>query len=154
MHRKDREIADRSAIDGIIARCQVCRMAFCENGQPYVLPLNFGYDGKYLYFHSADYGKKIEIINKNNRVGFEFDILHEIIKAEKPCEWGAKYESVVGTGIAEVIYSHQEKVKALECILRQYGGSFKDFKDFKDSVSSSVAIIRVAVVSISGKEKR
>lgn len=151
MRRKDREITDRDAIDGIIARCKVCHIALCENGQPYVLPLNFGYDGKHLYFHSADNGKKIEIINQNNRVGFEFDILNEIITAENPCEWGANYESVAGTGIAEFIDSHQEKAKAFACILSQYGGIFNELKD---SSLSSVTIIRVTIVSISGKEKK
>jgi len=151
MRRKDREITDRNSINGIIARCKVCRIALCENGQPYVVPLNFGYDGEHLYFHSANTGKKIEIIKQNNRVGFEFDILHEIITAETPCEWGTKYESVVGNGIAEFIESQQEKAKALECILSQYGGSFNEFNDFS---LSSVTIIRVTIVSISGKEKK
>lgn len=151
MRRKDREISDRNAINEIIRRCKVCRIAFCENGQPYVLPLNFGYDGVHLYFHSAKDGKKIEIIKQNNRVGFEFDILHKIITAENPCEWGTKYESVVGSGIAELIESRQEKAKALQCILSQYGGSFNEFKD---SALSSVTIIRVTIVSIRGKEMK
>jgi nitroimidazol reductase NimA-like FMN-containing flavoprotein (pyridoxamine 5'-phosphate oxidase superfamily) len=126
-------------------------MALCKDGQPYVIPLNFGYDGKYLYFHSADEGNKIEIIRQNNRIGFEFDILHEIITEEMPCEWGTRYESVVGTGVAEFIDSHQEKSKALECILRQYGGSFNEFKE---AAIAKVTIIRVTISSISGKEKR
>ena len=103
MRRNDKEISDRDKIDGIIARCKVCRIALCENGQAYVLPLNFGYDGKNLYFHSATVGKKIDILKNNNRVGFEFDILHEIVTSENPCEWGSKYESVVGTGTAKFI---------------------------------------------------
>jgi nitroimidazol reductase NimA-like FMN-containing flavoprotein (pyridoxamine 5'-phosphate oxidase superfamily) len=151
MRRKDREISDRNTLNEIIRQCKVCRIALCENGQPYVLPLNFGFDGKHLYFHSANDGKKIEIIKKNNRIGFEFDILHEIIAADTPCEWGTHYESVVGTGIAEIIEPLQEKAKALECILGQYGG---EFKEFKDSSLSSVTVIRITIVSISGKEKK
>ena len=151
MRRKDREITDRDTINNIIGRCKVCRIALCDDGQPYVLPLNFGYDGEYLYFHSANDGKKIEILKKNNRVGFELDILNAIITDETPCEWGAKYESVVGTGIAEFMGSRREKAKSFECILSQYGGAFNKFKD---SSLSSVTIIRVTIVSISGKEKK
>jgi nitroimidazol reductase NimA-like FMN-containing flavoprotein (pyridoxamine 5'-phosphate oxidase superfamily) len=151
MRRNDREITDRNEIDSIIARCKVFRIALCDEGQPYVLPLNFGYDGKYLYFHSANDGKKVEIIKQNNRIGFEFDIFHEIITAQTPCKWGTKYESVVGTGIAEFIESHQGKAAALECILNQYGGSFKDFKD---SPLSTVSVFRVNIISINGKEKK
>ena len=151
MRRKDREITDRNKIDEIITRCRVCRIALCENDQPYVLPLNFGYDGKYLYFHSADKGKKIETLKKNSRVAFEFDILNEIVTDKNPCEWGAKYESVVGTGIADFIESPEEKAGALECILKQYGGVFSEFKD---SSLASVTIIRVTIVSVSGKVKK
>lgn len=151
MRRKDREITDRNAINEIIRRCKVCRIALCEDGQPYVLPLCFGYDGEYLYFHSANDGKKIEILKKNSRVGFELDILNEIITDENPCKWGAKYESVVGTGVAEFIESQQEKAKSLACILSQYGGVFNEFKD---SFLSSVTIIRVTIISIGGKEKK
>ncbi len=151
MRRKDREITDRKIIDSMITRCRVCRIGLCDRGQPYVLPLNFGYDGKYLYFHSARGGRKIKILQENNRVGFEFDILHEIITDKNPCEWGARYESVVGEGIAEFIESQPEKAEALECILSHYGGSFNEFKA---SSLSSVTIIRVTIVSISGKEKK
>jgi nitroimidazol reductase NimA-like FMN-containing flavoprotein (pyridoxamine 5'-phosphate oxidase superfamily) len=151
MHRKDREIYDRDAINDIISRCSVCRLALCENGQPYVLPLNFGYDGRYLYFHSANVGKKIDIIRKNNRVGFEFDILHEITTDENPCSWGARYESVVGTGVAEFIVAPEEKAGALACILRQYGG---EFRDFEAPALAMVTIIRVMIVDMRGKEKK
>ena len=151
MRKKDREITDRNAINGIIKRCKVCRIALCEHEQPYVLPLNFGYDGQYLYFHSANAGKKIEILRKNSRIGFEFDILNEIVTDENPCEWGAKYESVVGTGIAEFIESQQEKAKSLECILSQYGSVSNEFRD---ASLYFVTVIRVTIVTISGKEKK
>lgn len=151
MRRKDKEIKGRSAIDEIIARCRICRIALCKKGQPYVLPLHFGYDGKHLYFHSGNNGKKIEVIKQNNRVGFEFDVFHEIITAETPCKWGAKYESVVGTGIAEFIDTRREKVKALECIMSRYGAPLGEFKD---SSLSSVTVIRVTIVSVSGKEMK
>ena len=33
--------------------CQVCRLGLCDGGEPYVVPLCFGYDGEALYFHAA-----------------------------------------------------------------------------------------------------
>lgn len=151
MRRNDREITERNVINEIIGRCKVCRIALCDDGQPYVIPLNFGYDGSCLYFHSANTGRKIDIIKRNSRVGFEFDILHEIVRADISCGWSSRYESVVGTGIAELIESHQEKAQAFEWILSHYGGSFAELKE---APLSSVAIIRVTIVSISGKEKK
>ncbi len=151
MRRKDRELTDRSSIDQIIRRCQVCHLAVCDEGQPYVIPLNFGYDGQCLYFHSATSGKKLDILKRNSRVGFAFYILHEITKADSPCQWGARYESVIGSGLTESLDSHQEKASALGWIIRQYGG---EPGDFTEKELDSVAVIRISVSSISGKTKK
>ncbi|KUG23002.1 pyridoxamine 5'-phosphate oxidase-related [hydrocarbon metagenome] len=148
MRKKEREIKDRQAIDDIIRRCQVCHLAMCDDGQPYVVPLNFGYDDSFLYFHAALEGRKIDIIKRNNRVGFEFDILHDIVKAEKACDWGARYESVIGSGAAEIVDDLETKNTALECIMRQYGS---EAKDFPDDIMKKTLIIRVRILEISGK---
>ena len=148
MRKKEREIKDRKVIDDIIRRCSVCHLAMCDDGQPYVVPLNFGYDGSNLYFHCAPEGRKIDIIRKNNRVGFEFDILHEIVKAEKACDWGAKYESVIGSGSAEIVDDLETKKTALECIMRQYGS---ELKDFSDEILKKTLVFRVRIQEISGK---
>jgi len=97
-------------------------MAMCEDGQPYAVPLNFGYDGRFIYFHAAPEGRKIDIIKKNNRVCFEFDILHDIVTGQQACDWGAKYESVIGSGTAEIVDDLKAKKEALEWIMHQYGG--------------------------------
>jgi hypothetical protein len=151
MRKKEREIKDRKFIDGIIERCRVCHLAMCDNGQPYVIPLNFGYDGCFLYFHAALEGKKIDIIKRNNRVGFEFDILHNIVTAKRACDWGAKYESVVGTGTAEIVNDVEDKKAALECIMRQYGS---DASDFPEEIMKKTLIFRVRIMEISGKAKK
>lgn len=150
MRRKDREIKDRKAIDDIIRRCRVCRLAMCDDGQPYVVPLNFGYDGSFLYFHCTPEGKKIDIIRKNNLIGFEFDILHEIVTGKQACDWGAKFESVMGTGTAEIIDNVDAKKDALACIMRQYGS---DATDFSEEVLKKTLIFRVQILSISGKAR-
>ena len=148
MRRNDREIKDRKDIDEIIKRCQVCRLALCEDGQPYVVPLNFGYDGRFLYFHAAPEGRKIDIIKRNNRVGFEFDILHDIVTAQQACDWGAKYESVIGSGTAEIVDDLKAKKEALEWIMRQYGSGTWNFPE---EILKKTLIFRVSILEISGK---
>jgi hypothetical protein len=148
MRRNDREIKDRKDIDEIIKRCRVCHLAMCEDGQPYIVPLNFGYDGRFLYFHTAPEGRKIDIIKRNNRVGFEFDILHNIVTAQQACDWGAKYESVIGSGTAEIVDDLKAKKEALECIMRQYG---KGTWDFPEEILQKTLILRVRILEISGK---
>ena len=150
MRRKEREIGDRKEIDGIIARCRVCRLALCDEGQPYVVPLHFGYDGRCLYFHAALEGKKIDILRRNDRVAFEFDILHGIVPGERACDWGSRYESVVGSGRAEIVEDAKARKAALDCIMRQYGG---DAGDFSESVLARTLILRVRILALSGKAR-
>ena len=53
---------DGAAIEEVIARAPVCRLALSDNGEPYVVPMNFGYSDGVLYFHGAPNGRKIDII--------------------------------------------------------------------------------------------
>jgi nitroimidazol reductase NimA-like FMN-containing flavoprotein (pyridoxamine 5'-phosphate oxidase superfamily) len=151
MRRNEREIKDRKEIDDIIRRCQVCHLAMCDDGQPYVVPLNFGYDGRFLYFHTAPEGRKIDIIKRNNRVGFEVDILNDIVTAEQACKWGAKYESVMGSGTAEIVDDLEAKKEALEWIMRQYGNGAWDFKE---EILKKTLVLRVRILEISGKARK
>jgi len=151
MRRNEREIKDRKEIDDIIRRCQVCHLAMCDDGQPYVVPLNFGYDGRFLYFHTASEGRKIDIIKRNNRVGFEVDTLNDIVTAEQACKWGAKYESVMGSGTAEIVDDLEAKKEALEWIMRQYGnGTWK----FPEEIMKKTLVLRIRILEISGKARK
>jgi hypothetical protein len=123
----------------------------CDDGQPYIVPLNFGYDGRFLFFHTAPEGRKIDIIKRNNRVGFEFDILHDIVTAEQACKWGAKYESVMGSGTAEIVDDLEAKKEALQLIMRQYGNGTWDFKE---EILKKTLVLRVRILEISGKARK
>jgi len=151
MRRNDRQITDRVIIDDIIRRCHVCHLALCENDNPYVVPLNYGYDGQYLYFHSATTGKKLDILKRNNRVSFEFDLLHSITTSERACDWGANYESVIGHGTAVVLENLEDKRCALAAIMRQYRGSEANFSEEE---LRRVAVIRVLITDVTGKSRQ
>jgi len=151
MRRSDREITDRKDIDGIIRRCRVCHLALCDGNQPYIVPLSFGYDGSFLYFHSAREGRKIDIITRNNRVCFEFDLLHDIITAEQPCGWGARYESVIGWGTVEILDNPEAKADGLAWIMRQYGGGTQEFSG---ETLKKTLVFRVRILEISGKARQ
>jgi len=149
MRRKDREITDRAMIDAIIRQALVCRLAMSDGDQPYVVPLCFGYADNALYFHSAGAGKKIEMLKKNNRVCFEFDIDPMLAKRGRDgCEWGMKFQSVIGMGRAELVEDEASKRKALDIIMNQYGDGHFEYDDAK--VKRTV-VIRVDIYEMTGK---
>lgn len=65
MKRKDREITDQDEIGAILDEAMVCRIGFADGGDPYVVPLSFGYENVAVYLHSAPEGKKIVMLEKN-----------------------------------------------------------------------------------------
>ena len=152
MRRSDRQITERDAIDYIIKQCKVCRLGMSDNGQPYIVPLSFGYDGRFLYVHAALAGRKVDILKQNNRVCFEFDRLLEVTTADQACDWSMKYESVIGFGVAEVVEDADAKTAALNCIMRQYSSG--DDWTFTGQAMSSTVVYCIRIEEISGKSRR
>ena len=150
MRRKEKEITHRADLESIIMRSQVCRLALSEGDQPYLVPLCFGYKDNALYFHSAREGRKVDILRRNNKVCFELDIDHELVKAEKACEWGMKYRSVIGFGKAFFLDEPQSKRTALDIIMEHYSGkgpfSYAE-KGFEKSL-----IIKIEIEFMTGKK--
>ena len=149
MRRTEKEITDRDAIDAVIRRCQVCRLGMVDGDVPYVIPLCFGYDGRCLYFHCAPAGRKLDVLRRNNRVCFEFDLLEGLVEADEACSWGIRYRSVIGTGTAHIVEDAAGKRQALTALMAQY--SPKAFT-FPEGTLARTLAIRVTVDSITGKQ--
>ena len=96
MRRTDKEITCRSEIDEIIHGCQVCHVGFAVDGEPYVVPVSFGYDGVALYFHTARDGRKIDFISANPRVCLQFERDVNLVTSETDaCKFTFSFESVI-----------------------------------------------------------
>jgi len=149
MRKKEQEITNRSEIDGIIRESKICRLALCDGDKPYIVPVNFGYKNNSLYIHSAPEGKKIDIIKKNPNICFEFDLLHEIVEADKACNWSIRYKSVIGYGLAYLVENNEDKIDALKILMNQY--SEKPFTFSENSVKKT-AIIKIFINNLYGKK--
>ena len=69
MRRKDREVTDSQKIREIILSCRCCRLGFYDNGEVYIVPLDFGYyennGRRVFYFHGAKEGRKYRLTEKS-----------------------------------------------------------------------------------------
>jgi len=149
MRRSEREIKDRGAIESILERATICRVAFSHDNLPYIVPLNFGYVDNCLYFHSAPEGKKIEIIKQNSNVCFEVDVDVELVEGGKACDWTVRYRSVVGFGKAFLVDDPKEKRRALDIIVGHY--SDRSY-EYGDEAINKVAVVKVEIESMTGKQ--
>jgi nitroimidazol reductase NimA-like FMN-containing flavoprotein (pyridoxamine 5'-phosphate oxidase superfamily) len=154
MRRSDREVNNAVSIESIISNSDVCRVAFADNNTPYIVVMNFGYEGgenPCLWFHCANEGRKLEMIKKNNYVCFEMDTDHKIYGGEKGCDWGMNYSSVVGYGNITVISDPSARKAGLDCIMKHYGGDQKFTYD--DKVMARTTILRLDITEMTGKKR-
>ena len=149
MRRSEKEIVDHSQIEAIIKCALVCRVALCDDGQPYVIPVNFGYDDGCLYIHSAPEGKKLDILKRNPKVAFEVDIDHALVAGKTPCSYTFDYRSVVGFGTAAILRNLSEKRKGMNAIVSHYAGS-EDI--YPDDALAKVTVVRIEISSMAGRQ--
>lgn len=156
MRRKDREITDDKLITNIISKCHCCRLAFCDSGIPYIVPMNFGFEQNenqfVFYFHSAKEGRKIELIKSGNIVGFELDMNYMLHEADKPCEYSARFQSIIGTGNVVFLTENEEKEYALSQIMFHQTG--KKEWEFPTKMLDAVAVFKLVVKELSCKEHK
>jgi len=154
MRRSQREVTQISDLRSIIDSCEVCRIAMIDNGIPYIVPMNFGYeiDGKTLtlYFHCAKVGRKLDILNQNPNVCFEMDCSHELITAEVACEYSFKYQSIIGNGVVEFIDDLEEKQVALSHIMKKF--SDKENFHFSEQAVNNITVFEIKTSDFTGKK--
>ena len=153
MRRKEKEITNIEEIESIISHADVCRIAFADGNDPYIVTLNFGYSGgneKKIYFHCADEGKKLEMIRKNNYVCFEMDTDHNLHTGRNACDYGMSYRSVVGWGRISVLTDDKEKKTGLDSIMSHYSQE-KSFS-YNQSTLDRTLLLRLDILKVSGKK--
>ena len=111
MRRKDREITDRTLINGMLDMAEILHVAVKNEPFPYIVPVNFGYewcaDELVFYFHSAKEGMKLDLLRADphvavNAAGF-------VSYAEKPYRGHLHdYRSVTAFGIASELSPDSE----------------------------------------------
>jgi nitroimidazol reductase NimA-like FMN-containing flavoprotein (pyridoxamine 5'-phosphate oxidase superfamily) len=152
MRRKDREILDIEEKLAMLGKAKVFRLAMASDNQPYVVPLNFGFEYKagrlFLYFHCAQAGQKVEILEKNSRVCFEIDGEHRLLTGEEACKHSFSYESVIGFGEASPLIKDDEKSHALNVLMKHQTGEDRDFS-FEEAQLKAVRVYRLSAVSFS-----
>lgn len=156
MRRKDREITDKKAIEAFIAKEQILRIAFYDDGDIYLIPVTYGYtyeNEKFqFYFHGAKAGRKYELTKSCPLVGFEIDGNYSLLEGENACDFSAEFQSVTGTGTLCLVEDVESKRIGLNAVMKQTTGK-AEWK-YQPKMIEAVAVYRLEVGKISCKAKQ
>lgn len=149
---KTYSIEEREKVEQIIQSEKICFVGFSdEDGIPYVLPMNYGYEDDTIYLHSGPEGKAVSILEHNPNVCITFCTQPKLIwqHPDVACSYRMQSKSVICNGRVLFEEDFSEKKRILNIIMRQYID-----KDFKYSVPAvnNVKIWKVSIDSIAAKE--
>ncbi len=150
MRLKKREISCSHELEDILNLGTVCRLGLCRDNVPYVVPMCYGYSDGCLYFHSAGEGLKLEFIRSNRLACFEIETDVSVKPAEEAFRWGMNYRSVIGYGNLEEIPGREDKLKAMNVLMKQYSGT--DNWSISDQRIDNVLILKLRITEMTGKK--
>jgi nitroimidazol reductase NimA-like FMN-containing flavoprotein (pyridoxamine 5'-phosphate oxidase superfamily) len=150
MRRSDKEITNRAKIEELLHQASVCHLGLSDDGQPYVVPMNYGYQDGRFYLHCAAQGRKLDILRKNNRVCLEITVTSKLVPRDGICEWTTHFTSVIGFGRAYILETPEDKQEALHIFMQSYSG--KTAHTLTPESVRPLTMIRVEIDDIRGKQ--
>jgi nitroimidazol reductase NimA-like FMN-containing flavoprotein (pyridoxamine 5'-phosphate oxidase superfamily) len=152
VRRADHEITDQASIEAVLDRAPYLILGLCRGGEPYVVPVSFGFTDGRIYFHTGAKGLKMDLLRANPRVSFAAVIQPVPVKGETACKWNMDYRSVIGFGRAVIITDEAEKVGGLAAITAHYAGP-GDY-EFPPEKVRAATVVRIDPETMTGKRGR
>lgn len=153
-----RTITDKEQIDQFLSQAKTGHLGMTNGIEPYIIPLNFCWLAGKLYFHGADSGRKIEMIQANNRVCFSVCEEYGTIADPVPAHVDTAYMSVLLAGTIERVEEPEEMREAMQAMLDKYvPGYFSEplplqhVLKYRSSMGSVTAVFRITPDTISAK---
>ncbi len=150
MTPEEHQKIQKHGIQEVLSHALVMRIAMAENNMPYMVPVNFGYDGKHLFFHSKMKGKKLDILAKNPSVCFEFDYGVKLMPNEKACDWDTHFRSVIGYGTVKKLTETDEKRHGFDAIMQKYAG--ERMFEYDEKLFLHAVLMQITISEMTFKE--
>ena len=97
---------NQTQINNVLSSQVLGRLACTDGEQPYIVPVTYTYDGKYIY-GQTDEGQKLNMLRKNPNVCFEADMMADMANWQCVLVYG-KFEELKGlqaTKAREILFN-------------------------------------------------
>jgi len=104
---------DRETVYSILDAGFVCHVGFCVDGQPYVIPTNYGRSGDTVYLHGSAASRMLRTLSQGVPVSVTVTHVDGLVLARSAFHHSVNYRSVVILGTARLVEDPAEKMEAL-----------------------------------------
>jgi nitroimidazol reductase NimA-like FMN-containing flavoprotein (pyridoxamine 5'-phosphate oxidase superfamily) len=148
----DRGTYDREAIHAILDEGLVCHVAVVADGQPYVLPMNFGRDGDRLLLHGSAASRLVRALADGAPACFTVTILDGLVLARSAFHHSVNYRSVVLLGRARPVVGDAAKTAALRLISEHLvPGRWEAVRPPNERELAATSVVEVPIEEASAK---
>ncbi len=152
VRRQDR-LLDETRARQLLATAEFGVLSMIDlDGKPYGVPVNFVWDGQEsIYFHCANEGKKVDILECHDFVSFcvigNVNLL--------PSQFTTEYESIILQCEVTIPTYDEERMYALELLLKKYSPDDMEVgMKYAQKSFYRTCIVRLDIESWSGKRKK
>lgn len=145
-------ILNKEQIDNILHSQTICRLACCDGKKPYVVPISFYYDGKYVYGQTQE-GKKVQIMRKNPNICLQTDIINSMHNYQSVCIFG-RFEELKSDEASKTLKQMQERIMTMMSRSRVHKFEHDTNAEIPESGFAKIIMFRISIDEITGRYER
>ena len=143
---------ERETVHQILDSGIVCHVGFNVDGQPYVIPTNYGRAGDTLYIHGSAASRMLRTLSEGIPVCITVTHLDGLVLARSAFHHSVNYRSVVILGTAKLVEDPAEKREALRIFTEQVmKGRWDDVRQPTEQELKGTTVLSVALEEVSAK---
>ena len=153
------ELAVPEQAAAIMAEGMVAHVAFCRDGQPFVIPFSYHYEPARpdrLYLHGALASRTLRHLADGAPVCVEVTLLDGLVYSRTALNHGVHYRSVVAFGHARAVTDEAEKATMCERMVERYFPGRKAGRDYEAAPIEqlrSTAVLEIHIEEWSAKAR-
>lgn len=143
---------DRETVYKILDEAFVCHVGFVVEGQPYVIPTNYGRSGDTLYLHGSAASRMLRTLSEGIPVCVTVTLTDGLVLARSAFHHSVNYRSVVVLGTGRPVNDPVEKMEALRLFTEHVmKGRWDDIRQPTDQEMKGTTVLSLTLEEVSAK---
>lgn len=143
---------DRETVYKILDTAFVCHVGFSVDGQPFVIPTNYGRAGDSLYLHGSAASRMLKTLSAGVPVCVTVTHVDGLVLARSAFHHSVNYRSVVILGTARLVEDPAEKMEALRIFTEHVmKGRWDDVRRPTEQELKATAVLSLPLEEVSAK---
>jgi nitroimidazol reductase NimA-like FMN-containing flavoprotein (pyridoxamine 5'-phosphate oxidase superfamily) len=143
---------DQETVYQILDAGFVCHVGFNVDGQPYVIPTNYGRSENTLYLHGSAASRMLRTLSEGVPVCVTVTHVDGLVLARSAFHHSVNYRSVVILGTARLVSDSTEKMEALRIFTEHVmKGRWDDVRQPTDQELKATTVLALPLEEVSAK---